>query len=96
MMSGNGTAKKKIATKATAASAIMMRFFSARLPTRTTACEHDREHRGLQPEEQRRDEADIAEGGVDVAQAMMAMMPGRMNSPPAMMPAGVRCISQPI
>jgi hypothetical protein len=37
MMIGKGTAKKKIATKAIAASAIMMRFFSARLPTRTTA-----------------------------------------------------------
>ena len=29
----------------------------------------DGEHRGLQPEEQRLDEADIAEGGVDIAQA---------------------------
>ena len=37
MMSGNGTSKKKIATKATAASAIMTRLRSARLPTRTTA-----------------------------------------------------------
>ena len=46
----------------------MTRLRSARLPTRTTACDDDREHRGLQPEEQRLDEADIAVGGVDVAQ----------------------------
>ncbi len=38
MMIGKGTAKKKIATKATAASVTMMRLRSARLPTRTTAC----------------------------------------------------------
>ena len=37
MMTGKGTSKKKIATKAIAASAIMMRLRSARLPTRTTA-----------------------------------------------------------
>ena len=37
MMTGNGTLKKKIATKAMPASAIMMRLRSARLPTRTTA-----------------------------------------------------------
>ena len=38
MMIGNGTLKKKIPTKAIAASAIMRRLRSARLPTRTTAC----------------------------------------------------------
>ena len=37
MMSGNGTLRKKIATKAAAASPIMTRFLSDRLPTRTTA-----------------------------------------------------------
>ena len=37
MMMGNGTAKKKIAMKLAAASAIMMLFLSARLPMRTTA-----------------------------------------------------------
>ena len=36
-MTGNGTAKKKIATKAAAASACMGRLFSARLPMRMTA-----------------------------------------------------------
>ena len=37
MMIGNGTLKKKIAMKAVAASAIMIRLRNARLPTRTTA-----------------------------------------------------------
>ena len=37
MMIGNGTLKKKIAMKAAAASPIMIRLRSARLPTRTTA-----------------------------------------------------------
>ena len=37
VMIGKGTLKKKIATNAAAASAIMMRLRSARLPTRTTA-----------------------------------------------------------
>ena len=36
-MIGKGTAKKKIATNESAASAIMTLFFSARLPIRTTA-----------------------------------------------------------
>ncbi len=36
-MIGNATPKKKIATKANAASATMTPFFNARLPTRTTA-----------------------------------------------------------
>ena len=68
MMIGKGTLKKKIATKAMAASAIMIRLRSARLPTRTTAWIDDGEHRGLQSEEQRLDEADIAIGRIDVAQ----------------------------
>ena len=46
----------------------MTRFRSARLPMRTTAWMHDRQHRGLQAEEQRLDEADIAERGIDAAQ----------------------------
>ena len=37
MMIGKGTLKKKIATKAMAASAIISRLRNARLPTRTTA-----------------------------------------------------------
>ena len=37
MITGNGTSKKKIATKAAAASATMARFLSDRLPIRTTA-----------------------------------------------------------
>jgi hypothetical protein len=37
-MAGKGTPKKKIATKAAAASASMARFFKALDPTRTTAC----------------------------------------------------------
>ena len=37
MMIGKGTLKKKIATKAMPASAIMIRLRNARLPTRTTA-----------------------------------------------------------
>jgi len=37
MITGNGTAKKKIATKAIAAIAIITGLRSARLPTRTTA-----------------------------------------------------------
>ncbi len=36
-MIGNGTLKKKMPTKAAAASAIIAVFLSARLPTRTTA-----------------------------------------------------------
>ena len=52
--------------------------------------EHDGEHRGLQAEEQRRHDADVAEGGIDQLSAMMATMPGRTNRPPAMMPPQVR------
>jgi hypothetical protein len=37
MTSANGTAKKKMPTKASAASATILRFLSARLPTLTTA-----------------------------------------------------------
>ncbi len=37
MMIGKGTLKKKIATKAIAASAIMIRLRSARFPTRISA-----------------------------------------------------------
>ena len=54
-MSGNGTSKKKIATKASGRERDHRRwFFSARLPIAHHRLEHDREHRGLQPEEQRR------------------------------------------
>jgi len=37
MMIGNGTARKKIATNASAASATINLFFNARLPMRSTA-----------------------------------------------------------
>ena len=64
-MIGNGTPKKKIATKAAAASAIMIRSSATSLPIRTTACEDDREHGRLEAEEEGRDDADLAEQGVD-------------------------------
>ena len=67
-MTGNGTPKKKIATKAAAASAIMTRFFSAFAADPHHRLEHDREHRGLEAEEQGRDDADLAEQGVDDAE----------------------------
>ena len=61
MISGNGTSKKKIATKAAAA----MRDHARRFLQRALAdphhrLEHDRQHRRLEAEEQRRDEADVA------------------------------------
>ena len=56
-MTGNGTLKKKIATKAAAASATMTPVLERLRPIRTTACEHDREHGGLEAEEQGRDDA---------------------------------------
>ena len=69
MMIGKGTAKKKIATKARPAS----RDHDA-VAQRAPADAHHRldddgEHGGFQAEEQRLDIADIAEGGIDVAQA---------------------------
>ena len=67
-MSGNGTSKKKIATKAAAAMPTITRFFSARLPIADHRLEHDGEHRRLEAEEQRLDDADIAESGIEPAQ----------------------------
>ena len=96
MIRGNGTPKKKIATKASAAMRDHDPVAQRALADAHHRLDHDREHRGLQAEEQRRDEADIAAGRVDVAEAMMATTPGTMNSTPAMMPPAVRCISQPI
>ena len=68
-MTGNGTAKKKIAMKASAA----MRDHDAVLQRALADAHHrledDGEHRGLQPEEQRRDDADIAEGRIDRSSA---------------------------
>ena len=60
--------KKKIATKASAASATITLFFKRALADAHDRFQHDREHRRLQPEEQRRDDPDLAVGGIDVAQ----------------------------
>ena len=68
MMMGNGTSKKKMPMKAAAARTRIVLFFSERLPIRTTASRHDREHGGLESEEQRDDHRHIAVGGIDVAQ----------------------------
>ena len=67
-MSGNGTLKKKIATKAAAASADHHPVLERPLADAHHRLEHDGEHRRLEPEEQRRDDADLAPGGVDQAQ----------------------------
>ena len=68
-MSGNGTSKKKIATKAAAASAIIDAVLQRALADAHHRLEDDRQHRRLQAEEQRRDEADVAERGVDHSSA---------------------------
>ena len=67
-MIGNGTPKKKIATNAAAASAIMIRFLSDFRSDPHHRLEHDGEHGGLEAEEQGRDDADLAEQGVDDAE----------------------------
>ena len=57
-MTGNGTAKKKIADERDAPQcAIMRRVLERALADADHRLEHDREHGGLQPEEQRRDDA---------------------------------------
>src|SRR5262245_38223487 len=66
-MIGKGTLKKKMPTKATAASAIITWFLSA-FADANHGFDHDREHSRLEAEEQRHDDRDIAPGGVDVAQ----------------------------
>jgi hypothetical protein len=65
MMSGNGTSKTKIAKKAAAAIPTMIRFLQGLAADPHHGLQHDREHRRLQPEEQRRHDANLAEGGVD-------------------------------
>ena len=67
-ISGNGTSKAKIATKAAAAIAWSGRLPSARRPMRTTAWTHDGEHRRLEPEEEAGEQVGVAVGDVDRAQ----------------------------
>ena len=69
MMIGKGTLKKKIAMKAMAASADHDPVAQRALADADHGLDHDRQHRGLQPEEQRLDEPDLAERGIDIAQA---------------------------
>ena len=68
MMSGNGTSKKKIATKASGGERDHHAVAQRAPADAHHRLDHDRQHRRLQAEEQRLDQADIAEGGVDVAQ----------------------------
>ena len=68
MISGNGTSKKKIAMKASAAMPIMTRLLERAFADANHRLDHDGEHGGFQAEEQRRDEADVAVHRVDVAQ----------------------------
>ena len=68
MTKGNGTSKKKIATKAAAASADHDVVLERPPADPQHRLEHDGEHRRLQAEEQGLDRADIAEDGVDPAQ----------------------------
>ena len=74
----------------------MVRFFRAFAPIRTTACEHHREHGGLQAEEQGRDEADLSEQGVDDAQRHDRNDAGQHEQDARDEAAGVRCMSQPM
>src|SRR5262249_50877518 len=67
-MNGNGTPKKKIPTKAAAASTTIMEFWSARRADPHARLEHDGQDRGFEPEEQRLDDRHAAPPGVDVAQ----------------------------
>ena len=71
-------------------------FFKRALADAHHRLENDREHGGLKPEEQRRDDPDLAEQGIDMLSAMIETTPGRTNSTPAITPPAVRCISQPI
>ena len=68
MMIGNGTLKKKIAMKAIGGERDHDPVAQRALADADHGLDHDRQHRGLQSEEQRLDEADIAVGGIDVAQ----------------------------
>ena len=65
MIAGNGTAKKKIATKAAAASAMHRPAFQRALSDPDDGFDDDRQHRGLQPKEQRRHNADLAPCRID-------------------------------
>ncbi len=86
-----------MATKESAASeSHRASFFSARRPIRTTACEHDGEHRRLEAEEERRHEADIAEERVDPAQRHDGDDAGQNEQDARDQAARVRCRSQPI
>ena len=69
MMIGKGTAKKKMPTKAIPASRDHDVVAQGALADAHQRLDHDREHRGLQAEEQRFDIPDIAVGRVDIAQA---------------------------
>ena len=68
MMTGNGTAKKKIATNAAAAIDDHDPVAQRALADPHHRLDDDGEHRGLQAKEQRFHEADIAVGRVDVAE----------------------------
>ena len=96
MMSGKGTLKKKIATKAIAGERDHDPVAQRALADAHHRLEHDREHRRLQAEEQRRDEADIAVGRIDVAQRHDGDDAGQDEQAAGHDAAAVRCISQPI
>ena len=68
MMIGNGTSKKKMPTKAAAASDAHRVVLERALADADHRLQHDREHGGLEPEEQRDDHRHVAPGGIDVAQ----------------------------
>ena len=68
MISGNGTSNTKIATNAAAASATIVPVGERAPADAQHRLEHDREHRGLEAEEQRGDQRQVAERGIEPAQ----------------------------
>ena len=94
MMSGNGTAKKKIATKAAAARACRGRLLRERRPMRIDGLDDDRQHGRLQAEERRRHEADLTPLRIDDAERHQRDDAGQ-DEQPAGHDAAARAMHQP-
>ena len=96
MISGNGTSKKKMATKAAAAIATMTPLFSARRPMRTTASSTIASTAALRPKNSASTTGTSPSPAYSQESAMIATSPGSTNNVPATSPPSVRCSSQPM
>ena len=94
MINGNGTSKKKMATKAAAAIATITPLFSARRPMRTTASSTIASTAALRPKNSASTTGTSPRPAYSQDSAMIATNPGSTNNVPATRPPSVRCSSR--